>query len=702
MSARRRRGGAIAFTLAVVALALASLLVPDRLGVAGFDTPDSESARAGERLHEAFGYDAEPGMVVLARSRAPLTGPAGRAALRDLRAELERDPAVGRVQTPFERRAGAQVLLTDDRRAGLVLVHFEQPGETESKDAVARIDDIRSDSLALQFGGFHTGFHDDNRIVREDLLKAELIAFPLLALVLVFVFRGIAAALLPVAIGGLAVIGASSILRLLSQAMDLSVYSLNLAAALGLGLAVDYGLFIVSRYREERAGGASEDDAVQATMATAGRAVFYSGLTVAGACSALLLFPQQFIYSMGIGGMLTALLAAAAALVVVPPLLPRAGRAGRVRSRRELSTGAWFRFSKWVMRRAIPVAGVSAVAIVALGIPAAGIDITFLDKEALPPGLESRTVADAIDSEFVDNLDFPVGIAAPAKAVDSAEERRELTRDIAALPGAGTVSDVELAPDGTGSIALLPRDPPLTERGQRLVEQVRDLDSDLLVGGRIANFVDLKESIASRAVPALALVIVATLVILFLLTGSAVLPVKALLMNSLTLFAVFGVLVVVFQNGQLGLADLLGYTGPDAIETTMSVVIVAVTLGLATDYSILLLSRIREEHDAGQPNEVAVATGLERSGRVITNAALLLVLAFVALGTARVFLVQQLVIGIAIGVAIDATIVRACLVPSLMRILGAINWWAPRRLRGIRTAGSTPSTTARSVSEGSS
>ena len=676
---------ALAFVGVIAALAIASFAVPDELGPAGFDTPGSESADTTKRLHDAFGYDPEPGLVILARSQVPLTSPAGRAAVEDVRAQLVGDPSVGRVQTPFARRRGAQVLLSDDRRAGLVLVHFRRAGEKESKEPIARLrDDVRSERLDLQFGGFHTGFHEDNEVVREDLLKAELIAFPVLAIVLFFVFRGFAAALLPLAIGGLAVVGTSSILRLLSQAMDLSVYSLNLAAALGLGLAVDYGLFIVSRYREERAAGASEEEAVRVTMATAGRAVLLSGLTVAGACSALLLFPQQFVYSMGIGGILTSLLAVAAALVVVPPLLPRVGRARRARTEGDVASGGWFRFARWVMRHAVPVALVSAFVIVAAGIPATGIQLTYLDSKALPPGLESRVVVDTITREFERNLDYPIIVAADADAVDQPAERTELTRTIAAMPGAGVVSDVERAPDGTGSIALLVRAPPLSDTGQDLVDELRGLGAEVQVGGRIANFIDLKQSIASRAVPALALVTIATLVILFLLTGSVVLPVKALLMNSLTLCAVFGVLVLIFQDGALGIADLLGYTGPGAIETTMTLVVIAVTLGLATDYSVLLLSRIREEHEAGRPNEEAVAIGLERSGRVITNAALLLMIAFVVIGTGSVFLVQQLGIGLAVGVLVDATLVRAFLVPALMVILGSINWWAPAPLRRLR------------------
>jgi uncharacterized membrane protein YdfJ with MMPL/SSD domain len=331
---------------------------------------------------------------------------------------------------------------------------------------------------------------------------------------------------------------------------------------------------------------------------------------------------------------------------------------------------------------------VSALAMLALAIPALHLRLTFLDAKALPHGLESRAVADTIASDFVPYLEFPISVAVRHPLADRPRAVAALQARLAGLPGAGVVSSVQRAPDGTRLLQLLPRGPPLSEPTGRLIESIRRLDPALLVGGRPADFVDLKASISSHAGPALAVVTVATLVVFFFLTASIVLPVKAVLMNSLTVFAVFGVLVALFQDRFAGLASLFAYDGPRAIETSISVVVIGVTLGLATDYSILLLSRIKEEHDAGQPNEEAVAVGLERSGRVITNAALLLAVALIALAWSRVFLVQELVVGLAVGVAIDATIVRACLVPALMRILGRANWWAPAWMKALVPAAS--------------
>ena len=335
------------------------------------------------------------------------------------------------------------------------------------------------------------------------------------------------------------------------------------------------------------------------------------------------------------------------------------------------------------MRRAVAVAVVSSVLIVGAGIPATGIRWTFLDAKALPPGLESRKVADAIAREFVPNLEFPISVAVDRAVAADPRRAAALQARIAGLPGAGIVNQVERTRDGTGFLQLLSRAPPLSGTSQQLSTEIRSLGQPIVAGGRIADFVDLKASIRARALPALCIVVAATLVVMFLLTGSVVLPIKALLMNSLTLAAVFGALVAIFQDGFLGISSLLGYNGPAAIETAISVVVVGVTLGLATDYSILLLSRVKEEHEAGRPNEDAVSVGLERSGRVITNAALFQAVALLAMASSRVFVVKQLAIGIAVGVAIDATIVRACLVPSLMRILGQVNWWAPRSFRRV-------------------
>jgi uncharacterized membrane protein YdfJ with MMPL/SSD domain len=666
----RRPHRAALFAGVVLVLAVVAALLPDRLNVAGFATPGSESTRTLEHLHGTLGYDPEPGMVVLAEPRGPgalVTDPRGRSAIRAVARQMRSDPDVGRVVTPSDPGGGG-ALLAKDRRSALILVHFREIEERDSAAPIDRLrDDLRSDALHLKYGGFDVGFLDDNRVVEEDIIRTQFVAIPLLALVLFFVFRGVRAGLLPLAIGAVAEAGTFAGLALGAQVVDVSVYALHLSAVLGLGLAVDYGLFIVTRYREEVAAGRGEREAVEETMRTAGRAVLFSGLTV----HLLDGHWRRAHVALGRGR----------GRGVLPPLLPRAGRL-RKPAPADASGGAWYRWSAWVMRRAVPVALVSAAAIVAAGIPATGARWTFLDRQALPQELESREVAEAIASDFEPNLDFPIAIAVDRSVASDPARLRALQREIARLPSAGLVGDPVRARDGGAMIPLVSRAPPLSDESQRLVEDLRALDQPIGVGARIADFVDLKESIRDEAPFALGLVALASLVVLFLLTRSVVLPVKSLLMNVLTIAAVFGVLVAIFQHGLFGIADLIGFDGPAAIEVSIAVVIVGVTLGLATDYSVLLLSRVKEEHDAGAPNEVAVATGLERSGRVITNASVLLALALLAAAPSRVFLLQEFVVGVSIGVLIDATIVRACLMPALMRILGSLNWWAPRILRG--------------------
>jgi RND superfamily putative drug exporter len=395
-------------------------------------------------------------------------------------------------------------------------------------------------------------------------------------------------------------------------------------------------------------------------MQTAGRAVAFSALTVAGACAALLMFPLAQLRTMGLAGVVTALFAASGALLVVPALLPRVGAASVVH--RDIQAGAWYRFSRWVMGHATLVALGAAALILAVASPALGVQWTFTDSKSLPAGTEPREVADALAGRFVPHQEFPLTVALPPGGTPASD--RALTRRIAALPGAGLVTPVRRAADGTGSLQVVSRAEPLSDTTTQLVGYLRSLEVPVQVGGHTAEWLDLKASIRERAGPALAVVGVATLVAVFLLTGSAVLPVKTLLMNALTIFAVLGAMTAIFGE----------------IETTVAVVAIALTVGLATDYSVLLLARIKEEHDGGRPNEEAVAIGLERSGRVVTNAALLLIVALMAAAFGRIDLLRQIVVGVSIGVLIDATVVRACLVPSLMRIMGDINWWAPRSL----------------------
>jgi RND superfamily putative drug exporter len=687
-------------TLVVVAsvvgvILAASAIAPDRLKVAGFIDSSSESSETLKRLQGSLGYDPEPGMVILARSEAGFGEASVQTAVKALARTVSADPAVGLVQTAFGP-AGLPVLRAPDDRQTLLLVHFRSADPDSLEAPIDRIrGGVGEAGLELAFGGYAVGVVDANSEARGDLVRAELIALPALALLLLLIFRGFVPALIPLVIGGASVAATFACLRILSGVVDVSIFAFNLSIFLGLGLAVDYGLLLVSRYREEAAARGDGPDAVRATLATAGRAVAFSGCAVAGACSALLLFPQSFIYSMGIGGIIVALSAAGLALLIAPALLLLAGgRVGRPRGGPPAGRGreAWRTWADWVNVHHRDAAVAGTCLLIAAAAPALLLTPTFVDLETVPRGYESRTVADVVAADFEPNIEYPVNVA-----IESTEEGRsrvpaQLAAALAAAPGVVGYTPLADANGTTQFIQLRLSAPPLAESSQQTVATLRALPAPFMVGGRTAEFVDLKASIKEHALPALALAGATTLLVLFLLTGSVLIPIKALIFNVLSLCAVFGLLVLIFQEGLLGIGNLIGYDGPAAIETAISVVIIASTFGLATDYSILLLSRITEEHEAGRSDAEAVAIGIERTGPVITSAALLLAVALLALTTSSIFVVKQLTIGQALGILIDATLIRMLLVPSFMRVFGSLNWWAPgplMRLHG-RIRGRAP------------
>jgi RND superfamily putative drug exporter len=543
-----------------------------------------------------------------------------------------------------------------------------------------------------------------------------MLAFPLLFLLSLLFFRSLVASLLPLLVGGLAIVGTFLILRIASEIGSISIFALNLTTGLGLGLAIDYSLFIVSRYREELArrgvdrtepGGRTQRwEALRATMRTAGRTVLFSSLTVAAALASLIVFPQRFLYSMGIGGSLVALFAAGVALVILPAVLsilgPRvnalAPRFLQRRAERDATPaqhGFWYRLSRFVMRRPIPIATLSAAALIALGIPFLSLKFTSVDAQVLPESASARQVDDVMRSDFPPFRDSPIRLVIRGggpKAVD------RLVGEVKRDPGIAAVEPPKRLSGGMTEVDAISKSSFMTEQSKATVDRIRDLpDSQgvsVLVTGASAHFVDFQSSLKHYGPIAIAIVVVTTLIILFLMTGSVVLPIKSLLMNALNLSAVFGILVLIFQDGNL--EGLLGYTSQGALEQTMPILMFAVAFGLSTDYAVFLLSRIKEARDNGASDSESVALGLERTGRIVTAAALLFSIAIGAFATSQIIFLKENGIGTALAVLIDATIIRALLVPSLMELLGKWNWWAPRPLRrlhdriGLRETGSGP------------
>ncbi|HVY77851.1 MAG TPA: MMPL family transporter [Solirubrobacterales bacterium] len=684
--------------LAVGAFALLAVAighdVERHLKAAGFTDPASESEQATDLLRESLGYDPNPAIVLVVRSPGggPLdpSDPAVRRQVNRLSERVSRVQYVGNVLDPLRRpRAGANLIASDGE--SLAIAAYLSTNDIEDAGGVAaeRVKELADASpLDVAEGGFAQGFNETNDQTRTDLTKAELIAFPVLALFLLFVFRGVVAAAVPLLIGGVSIVGTLLVLRVMSGFVDTSLFALNIATGLSLGLAVDYALLMVSRYREELGRDGPSREAHRRTVLTAGRTAVFSGFTVAAAMAALIFMPQRFLYSMAVAGASVAVLSSLIAILVVPSLLALLGtRIDALSIRRgpavSDSSDGWYRLARGVMRRPLAVALGSGALLLAAAAPLLWTTLTGPSAEAVPPGQPSYDAYRYLEAHYPRDVTEAVTVAVDGRAsrgqLAAYERRIESSGDVVrGTPFVRVAADVAYA-----NFALA--EPALSGASQDTVREIRGLappgSARVLVSGNSARFIDQKQSLLEHAPLVVAIIALSTVVVLFLLTGSLLLPLKTLLMNSLTLGATLGILVLAFQAGWLD--GPLGYTGPAAVEVTSLVFLFAVIFGLATDYAVLVMARIKERHDLGDSNEEAVAVGIGRTGRVITAAAVAIALVFLAFGVSSVFFVKQIAIGMAFGVLIDATIVRALLVPSLMRLFGEWNWWAPKPLRRI-------------------
>lgn len=668
--------------------------VEQHLKAAGFTDSSSESERAGGLLRDSLGYDPNPGLVVVLRApgggQLEVADPAVRAEVDRLSGQIAKVEYVGRVVNPLRDRAAGGTLVARDGES-LLIAAYLSTDDIQDAGGIAAEDVSRlaaASPLDAAVGGYAAGFNETNDQTRVDLTKAELIAFPILALLLLFVFRGVVAAAIPLLMGVISIVGTLFVLRVMSEFADTSLFALNIATGLSLGLAVDYALLLVSRYREEIARGGDARAAHLRTVQTAGRTAVFSGLTVAAAMAALIVMPQRFLYSMAVAGASVAILSALMAILVVPSLLAILGpRIDALSIRRgpavSDSSDGWYRLARGVMRRPVAVALASSALMLAAAAPLLWTTLTGPSAEAVPPGQPSYDAYRYLDGHYprdvteavtvtVDGAPPPAALAAFQREVEAVDG---VVRGTPFVPALGEIAYANFALSG----------PALSGTSQDSVHEIRALSppagSAVLVSGNTAGFIDQKQSLVDHAPLVVAIVALTTLLLLFLLTGSVLLPLKTLLMNTLTLGATLGILVLAFQAGWLDAP--LDYTGPAAIEVTSVVFLFAVLFGLATDYAVLVLARIKERHDAGDDNEEAVATGIARTGRVITAAALAIAVVFLAFAVSSVFFVKQIAIGMAFGVMIDATVVRALLVPSLMRLFGEWNWWAPAPFRRL-------------------
>ncbi len=651
--------------------------------------PATQSVQATNRFQAATGRQIDAGVVALVHSGNVLNR-AARQRVDQVAAELSSQPQVASVQSFYTTHNRAMVSKSGDLT--YVLVYFKPLSDRALKNVAQQIERRFAGQHDVQLGGNQVANAQVNTKVSDDLGRAELLAFPFIFLLSLLFFRSLLAALLPPLLGGLAIILTFLALRIVSGFVDVSVFALNFVTGLGLGLAIDYSLFMVSRYREETARTGFGPEALTRTLQTAGRTIIFSSLTIAAALASLIVFPQNFLYSMGVAGVIVALLAATLALTVLPALLsvlgPRINSFAPARLQRAAEreakpahAGAWYRISRLVMRRPALIALSAAALLIGLGIPFWGIKLIQADARVLPTSSSARQVNDILNSHFPANRTSPLEIVMGVPA--GSTQARSLATRIAALPDVSAVARPQPAGPQNSLLAVAPQQGPMTAATQRLVKSVRAIHEPFYVGvaGETAMFVDLQHSLATHLPLVLAIVIGATLIILFLFTGSVVLPVKAVVMNFLSLSAMLGILVFIFQDGHL--QALLGFRSAGALDATQPIFLFAVGFGLATDYGVFLLSRIKEARESGISDSEAIAVGLERTGRIITAAALLFAVALGAFATSQIVFIKELGLGAALAVLIDASIIRALLVPSLMELLGSVNWWAPGPLRRL-------------------
>ncbi|WP_426242861.1 MMPL family transporter [Nocardioides sp. LHG3406-4] len=662
----------------------------DSLTDGGFDDPGSEAARELALERETFGNRSIDVVAIYSSDDLTATDPAFRGEVEDVLAGL---PDGLTVSVTDYWTAQDPSMVSRDGHAAQVLISMA--GETQDEMS-GNYDELRphlvaDGDLETDVAGSWAVYGDVNTTVSEDLARAEAVSMPIVLLLSLLIFGSVVAALMPMMVGAVAVVGALAVVRVITGVTDVSVFSINVITLLGMGLAIDYALFVISRFREEL-GKLPLDDpdaaakAVTTTMRTAGRTVLFSGLTVAAAMSSLLVFPQSFLRSLGYGGIAAVVVAMLAALTILPATLRLLGRridAGRLPWRRhrpvvvESDHGAWAALAHSVMRRPVVYLSVIVIALLATASPFLGVTWGSVDYRVLPDDAPAHVAAQKLNDDFgaerstASLLVRGGGDAAVAEVAAAAE----------AVPGVVDVRLVETAGDVTLLRATWEGNSQ-SERSQQVVEDLRAIDAQgasLMVGGLTADTVDLLDSVGSH-LPWMGLIVVGVmLVLLFLAFGSVVLPVKAVLMNALSITASFGIVTWIFADGHL--EGLLGFTSSGFLDATQPILMLAILFGLSMDYEVFLLSRVREEWDRTHDNTRAVAIGVQKTGRIITSAALLLAVVIGAFGTSGIVFMKMIGVGMLVALLIDATIVRALLVPATMKLLGDWNWWAPAPMR---------------------
>jgi RND superfamily putative drug exporter len=675
-----------------------------------FTPPNSQSQREADAAASAFGRNSADVVVLYRSTRLTVGDPAYRAAVTRALAGLPHREVLSASTYWSTRPPLSARLVSGDGRATYAVLQLSGADDAARQKTFASIradlvpPGLAARGITAQLGGTVPTETAINGEVTADIGKAEGFSMPVLLILLLIIFGGLVAASLPLAIGGTAILGSFAMLHLLTLFTTVSIYSVNITTIIGLGLGIDYGLFMVVRFREELRRQPTTEAAVARTVATAGRTIAVSGVTVAVALTSLMLFPEVFLRSMGYGGVATVLVDNVAALTILPALLSVLGpRVNALRVRRSLrppaagapataaapaEAGGWYRLAHGVMRRPVAFVVVITLALLALGVPFLRISWGGTDARALPAAAQARQVTEALNRDFPVNSTSPIEalvtlpepVSGPAGQAALASYTGRLARvagtrgvQVTAVSGEHARVDVGYAPG------------PVSPAARQIVQRVRaaavPAGATVLVGGTTAQLVDELSSLGS-ALPWMALlVVVSTFVLLFLAFGSVVLPLKAIVMNVLSLSATFGAIVWIFQWGHL--SHLLRFTATGTIDPTMPILVLAIIFGLSMDYEVFLLSRIRELYDQTGDNTAAVAGGLQRTGGVITSLAFLLVIVVGAFSASGITFIKLIGVGMIVALVIDASVVRVLLVPATMRLLGRANWWAPGPLRRL-------------------
>ncbi|WP_405848541.1 MMPL family transporter [Streptomyces niveus] len=717
--------------LSGVLLVLAGALgggVISALSAGGFTDSSTESARTAEVLDGRFGSGA-PNLTLLVTDERGVDDPAVSAAGARLTERIGAEDGVEQALS-YWTLGKAPALRGEGGDSAMVLVRITGD-EDQVQKTLERIQpeyDRTVEGLETRVGGVAVANKEITETTSDDLLLIEMVTFPVLLVVMLFVFRSVVAALVPLAVAGLTIVSVLLTLRILTLFTDVSVLATNVATGLGLGLAIDYGLILLKRYREELHNGADTDTAIATALRTAGRTVLFSAVTVALALAGLLVFPFYFLRSFAYAGIPTALLAALVSITFLPALLKALGP--RIDKGRVLGRGKeekppkpeterfWYRLATNVMRFPVPVAVAVIGLLLFLGSPFLSLHMSLADDRVLPADTQSRQISDLIREDFSAQesqaLNVVLNDTPPTgeRSIDAYAQKLSTLGNVARVDSeAGSFAAGEqVAPPGPGSerfsadnstyLSVIPKSESLSEEGEELVKDIRTAEApyDIQVGGPAAELVDSLDSMYDKLPAALAIIGITTFVLLFLFTGSLVLPLKALVLNCLSLSATFGVLVWGFQDGHL--EGIVGdFVVTDTITWTVPVLLFCIAFGMSMDYEVFLLSRIKEEWDRSGDNQLAVARGLERTGAMVTAAAGLIAIVWLGFVLSGISYLKAIGLGLAIAVLMDATLVRGALVPAFMRLAGRANWWAPAPLArfhkkfGLREAPDEPSGT---------